>query len=214
MKTKVKPVEKKTTKKPEVKTEKLTSDNIFPIVGIGASAGSLEALEQFLGNMPANSGMAFVVIQHLDPASKCIMCELLQRVTKMRVFTAVDRIKVNPNCVYIIPPNKSMSVLNGALYLFEPIETRGLRLPVDFFFRSLADDRLEHSIGIVLSGMGSDGSAGVKAIKGERRHGFQDPSSAKFDSMPRCALEAVQADIVAPSSELPAKLLAISKEIL
>ena len=184
----------------------------FPIVGIGASAGGLEALEQFFTNMPANCGMAFVVIQHLDPNYKGILPELLQRITKMQVFTATDRLKVKLNCVYVIPPNKSMSILNGALYLFEPIETRGLRLSVDFFFRSLADDRQDQSVGIILSGMGSDGSLGLKAIK--ERSGMvlvQDPGTAKFDSMPRNAIESVVPDMVAPANELPAKLLELIK---
>ena len=118
----------------------------FPIVGIGASAGGLEALEQFFENTPVDSGMAFVIIQHLDPNHKGIMRELLQRITEMQVYTVTDRLKIKPNCVYIIPPNKSMSVLKGVLHLFDPIETRGLRLPVDFFFQSLADDCLEQSI--------------------------------------------------------------------
>ena len=109
------------------KTSRITDKTQFPIVGIGASAGGLEALEQFFGKMPQDCGMAFVVIQHLDPNHVGIMPELLQRITPMKVFQATDRIKVKPNCVYVIPPNKSMSFLNGSLHLFEPIETRGLR---------------------------------------------------------------------------------------
>lgn len=181
----------------------------FPIVGIGASAGGLEALEQFLGNVPQNSGMAFVVIQHLDPTHKGIMPELLQRITGMEVIRVKDRLKVKPNCVYVIPPNTSMSILNGALYLFEPLETRGLRLPIDFFFRSLAEDQQEYSIGIVLSGMGSDGTLGLLAIK--EKSGIvlvQDPASAKFDAMPRSAIDTVLVDIVASANELPSKLIA------
>lgn len=184
----------------------------FPVVGIGASAGGLEALEQFFSNMPVNSGMAFVVIQHLDPNYVGIMPELLQRITSMKVQQASDRLKVKPNFVYVIPPNKSMSVLNGALHLFDPVETRGLRLPIDIFFRSLAQDRQEESIGIILSGMGSDGSLGLKAMK--EKNGIvlvQDPVTAKFDGMPRSAIEAVNADIVAPADELPAKLIAFLK---
>ncbi len=180
----------------------------FPIVGIGASAGGLEALEHFFVNMPKDNGMAFVVIQHLDPTHTGIMPELLQRCTPMKVIQASDRLKVNPNCVYVIPPNKSLSLLKGSLFLFEPVETRGLRLPVDIFFRSLADDRQEKSIGIILSGMGSDGSLGLTAIK--EKNGIvlvQDPVTAKFDGMPRSAIEAVIADIVAPAEELPAKLI-------
>ena len=181
-------------------------------MGIGASAGGLEALEQFFENMPKDNGMAFVVIQHLDPNHIGIMPELLQRITTMKVFQASDRLKVKPNCVYVIPPNKSMSVRNGALYLFAPVETRGLRLPIDIFFRSLADDMQEKSIGIILSGMGSDGSLGMKAIK--EKNGMvlvQEPVTAKFDGMPRRAIEAVNADIVAPAEELPARLNRLSQ---
>ena len=189
-------------------------ESTFPIVGIGASAGGLEALEQFFGNMPKNSGMAFVVIQHLDPNHVGIMPELLQRMTPMKVFQASDRLKVMPNCVYVIPPKKSLSLLNGALHLFDPTETRGLRLPIDIFLRSLAVDRQEHGIGIILSGMGSDGSLGLKAIKEENGVVLvQDPATAKYDGMPRSATEAVIADIVAPAEELPTKLIAFLKFI-
>ena len=110
---------------------------LFPIVGIGASAGGLEALEQFLRQVPENSGVAFVIVQHLDPTHKGIMPELLQRVTGMKVFQVSDRMRVKPNCVYVIPPNKDMSILHGVLHLFEPTAPRGLRLPIDFFLRSL-----------------------------------------------------------------------------
>src|SRR5512133_983779 len=137
----------------------------FPIVGIGASAGGLEALEQFLINVPENSGLAYVIIQHLDPTQKGMLPDLLQRITKMKVFQVKDRMPAKPDCVYVIPPNKSMSILKGVLYLFDPLEERGLRLPVDFFLRSLADDQMERSVGVILSGMGSDGSLGLKAIK-------------------------------------------------
>lgn len=186
----------------------------FPIIGIGASAGGLEALEQFFTNMPANCGMGFVVIQHLDPHNKGILPELLQRVTSMKVLIVTDRLKIKPNCVYVIPPNTSMSILNRALHLFEPIETRGLRLPIDFFLRSLAQDQGGKSIGIILSGMGSDGSAGLKAIK--ENSGLvlvQDPDNAKFDSMPRSAIEAVVVDVVASAHELPAKLISLLKMV-
>ena len=186
----------------------------FPIVCIGASAGGLEALEQFLGNMPGNSGMAFVVIQHLDPTQKGMLPELLQRITKMNVIQVKDRMVVKPNCVFVIPPNKTMSILKGVLHLFAPIEARGLRLPIDFFLSSLANDQREYSIGIILSGMGSDGSLGICAIK--EKNGIvlvQDPSTAKFDSMPRNAIDSVQVDIVAPADQLPAKLTEFLKHV-
>ncbi|MDD2633577.1 MAG: chemotaxis protein CheB [Bacteroidales bacterium] len=179
----------------------------FLIVGIGASAGGLEALEQFFDNVPSQTGMAFVVIQHLDPDHKGIMPELLQRFTTMDVLQATERIKVLPDCVYVIPPNKSMSLLHGYLHLFEPVEARGLRLPIDLFFRSLAIDKQEKSIGVILSGMGSDGSLGVKAIK--EKNGVvlvQDPANARFDGMPRSAADAVIADFIAPAGDLPGML--------
>ncbi len=181
----------------------------FPIVGIGASAGGLEALEQFLGHVPAGAGMAFVIVQHLDPTHKGIMSELLQRVTGMQVRQVKDRTKVEPDCVYVIPPNKDMSILHGVLHLFPPSAPRGLRLAIDFFFRSLALDRREHSIGVLLSGMGSDGTLGLRAIKEQAGVVLvQDPATAKFDAMPRSAMDAGLADIVAPADELPGKILA------
>jgi len=186
--------------------------NDFPIVGIGASAGGLEALEQFFENMPNDCGMAFVVIQHLDPNYTGIMPELLQRITTMKVMQVTDGLRIKPNCVYVIPPNRSMSVLNGVLHLFVPVQSHGLRLPIDIFFRSLAEDRNEKSIGIILSGMGSDGSLGLKAIK--EKNGIvlvQDSASAKFDGMPRSAMVAVIADIIAPANDLPAKLISYLK---
>ncbi len=186
----------------------------FPIVGIGASAGGLEALELFFENMPNDNGMAFVVIQHLYPNYIGMMPELLQRITPMEVFQASDNLKVKPNCVYVIPPNKSLSLLHGALHLFDPVESHGLRLPIDIFLRSMADDRQDKSIGIILSGMGSDGSLGLKAIK--EKNGLvlvQSPASAKFNGMPSSAIDAVIADIVAPVEELPAKLIALLKFI-
>ena len=181
----------------------------FPIVGIGASAGGLEALELFLENVPAGCGMAFVIVQHLDPTSKGFMSELLQRASGLRVIQVKDRTKVQPDCVYVIPPNKDMSILHGVLHLLAPTSPRGLRLPIDFFFRSLALDQQEHSVGVILSGMGSDGTLGLRAIK--EKAGVvlvQEPATAKFDSMPRSAIEAGLADIVAPVGELPSKIMA------
>jgi two-component system CheB/CheR fusion protein len=185
------------------------TSEVFPIVGIGASAGGLEALEQFLGHVPAGSGMALVIVQHLDPTHKGIMPELLQRATGMKVLQVKDRTKVKPNYVYVIPPNKDMSILHGILHLLEPAAPRGLRLPIDFFLRSLAQDQQEHSIGVILSGMGSDGTLGLRAIK--EKAGVvlvQEPATAKFDGMPRSAVDAGLADIVAPVEALPGKIMA------
>ena len=140
----------------------------------------------------------------LDPTRKGIMPELLQRNTGMKVIQVKDRTPVQPNCVYVIPPNKDMSILHGVLHLLEPASPRGLRLPIDFFLRSLAQDQQEHSIGVILSGMGSDGTLGLRAIK--EKGGVvlvQDPATAKFDGMPRSAIDSGLADIVAPVDDLP-----------
>lgn len=180
----------------------------FYIVGMGGSAGSLEAFEEFFHNMPADTGLAFVIVSHLDPTHKGIMPELLQRVTTMEVQQAKDGLKVQPNHVYVIPPNRDMSILHGKLQLLEPSMPRGLRMPIDFFFRHLAEDQKENSIAIIFSGMGTDGTLGLKAIK--EKLGVvlvQDPGSTKYEGMPQSAISTGQVDFVAPANELPAKLL-------
>lgn len=179
----------------------------FPIVAIGASAGGLEALEQFLSHVPPACGMAFVVIQHLDPDRKDMLCELLQRVTPMPVMPARNRQKVKPEHVYVIPPNTDISILHGSLYLLEPVAPRGLRLPIDFFLHALAEDRRELAVGVILSGMGSDGTLGLRSVK--EAGGLvlvQEPASARFDSMPQSAIAAGLADIVAKAEELPLRI--------
>jgi len=178
---------------------------VFPIVGIGCSAGGLDAVEKLLSHVPAESGMAFVIVQHLDPEHTSALPELLQRVTAMPVVEAEDRMVVKPDCVYIIPPNKDMSLLRGELHLFAPVAPRGLRLPIDFFLRTLAEDRGENAVGIILSGMGSDGVFGLRAIKDKTGLTLaQDPASAQADSMPRSAIDAGLADIVAQPEAMPA----------
>ena len=158
----------------------------FPIVGIGASAGGLAAFETFFSQMPADSspGMAFVLVQHLARDHKSILAELIRRYTSMQVFDVVDDLTVEANCAYIIPPNRDMSLSGGKLHLFEPTSARGVRLPIDFFFRSLAQDQHENAICVILSGTGSDGSLGVRAIKGEGGMVMvQTPESAEYDGM-------------------------------
>ena len=180
----------------------------FPVVGIGSSAGGLEALEAFFGKVPPECGLAFVVIQHLDPERKGMMVELLQRRTPIPVTQATDGETIQPNHIYIIPPNADMSILHGNLHLMEPLERRGQRLPIDFFFRSLAADRGRQSMGVLLSGMGSDGSLGLRAIHEQAGATFvQDPRSAAFPSMPNSAISAGYADVVAPVDELPARIM-------
>lgn len=197
-----------TTQKPVAGTVYRDADNLFPIIGIGASAGGLEALEQFFSHVPDNPGIAFVVIQHLDPDHKDMMPELLQRKTAMTVLQAQNRMRIKPDCVYINPPNKDVSILHDTLYLLDPLEPRGLHLPIDAFFCSLSEDRHIHSIGVLLSGMGSDGTRGLRAIKAKSgRVLVQDPADARYDSMPRSVIDAGLADIIATAAELPAHII-------
>jgi two-component system CheB/CheR fusion protein len=183
----------------------------FPIVGIGASAGGLAAFEAFFSGMPADAdpGMAFVLVQHLAPDHKSILTDLIRRYTSMLVFEVEDGMQVQANCAYIIPPGRDMAFLNGALQLLEPLTPRGQRLPIDFFFRSLAQDQRERAIGVVLSGTGSDGTLGVRAIKGEGGMVIaQNPDSTEFDGMPRSAIATGLVDYELPPAEIPAQLIA------
>jgi two-component system, chemotaxis family, CheB/CheR fusion protein len=179
--------------------------NEFPILGIGSSAGGLEALQLFFQHMPADSGIAIILIQHLDPGYKGMMPELLRRMTSMKVTQVTDQLKIEPDCVYIIPPNRNMSILHGTLHLMDlPPLKGGMRLPIDFFFRHMADDQQEKSIGVILSGMGSDGSLGMRAIKEKMGMTIaQDPATAKYDGMPGSIVAAGLADYVVPVEQIP-----------
>ncbi len=188
----------------------------FPIVGIGASAGGLAAFEAFFSGMPEKKdpGMAFVLVQHLAPDHKSILAELIRRYTHMKVFEVKDGMVVEPNCAYIIPPGYDMAFLNGALQLFEPSAPPGPRLSIDFFFRSLAQDQSERAIGIVLSGTGSDGTLGVRAIKGEGGMVMvQTPESTEYDAMPRSVIATGLADYELSPAEMAEALMAYSSHV-
>ncbi|HZK13419.1 MAG TPA: chemotaxis protein CheB, partial [Desulfobaccales bacterium] len=175
------------------------------------SAGGLAAFETFFSGMPTDTdpGMAFVLVQHLAPDHKSILSDLIRRYTRMQVFEVEDGMKVQLNCIYIIPPNRDMALLNGALQLMEPSAPRGQRLPIDFFFRSLAQDQHEWAIGIVLSGTGSDGTLGVRAIKGEGGMVMaQNPASSEYNGMPRSAIATGLVDYELPPAEMPAQIMA------
>jgi two-component system CheB/CheR fusion protein len=183
----------------------------FPIVGIGASAGGVAAFEAFFSGMPTDSDpvMAFVLVQHLAPDHKSILADLVRRYTRMKVLEVEDGMVVHPNCTYIIPPGKDMALLHGRLQLLEPVIPRGHRLPIDFFFRSLAQELRERAIGIVLSGTGTDGTLGVRAIKGEGGMIMaQNPASTEYDGMPRSAIATGMVDYELPPAEMPAQLIA------
>ena len=166
------------------------------IIGIGASAGGLEALQQFFQNMPANSGLSFVVVQHLSPDYKSLMADILGKHTQMRVLQAENEMQIRPNTVYLIPPKNNMTLRDGRLFLTEFVHGM-LNHPIDIFFTSLAEEQKERAIAVILSGTGSDGTSGIKIVK---EHGglviVQNPDSAKFDGMPRCALYTGRADFV------------------
>ena len=183
----------------------------FPIVGIGASAGGLAAFEAFFSGMPADTepGMAFVLVQHLAPDHKSILSDLVRRYTRMQVYEVEDGAELQPNCAYIIPPGRDMALLNGTLQLLEPVAPRGMRLPIDFFFRSLAHEERERAICIVLSGTGSDGTLGVRSIKGEGGMVMaQSPESTEYEGMPRSAIATGLVDFVLPPREMAAQLIA------
>ncbi|MDP1621741.1 MAG: chemotaxis protein CheB [Bacteroidales bacterium] len=186
------------------------SSKRFPIVGIGASAGGLAAFETFFSAMPADMdpNMSFVLVQHLAPDHKSILSTLVRRYTRMEVFEVEDGMVIKPNCTYVIPPNFDMAFLDGTLHLLAPTSPRGHRLPIDFFFRSLAQDQRDHAICIILSGTGSDGTLGLRAIKGEGGMAMaQNPESTEFDGMPRSAIATGLVDFILPPSEMPAQLI-------
>jgi two-component system CheB/CheR fusion protein len=163
---------------------------VCPVVGIGASAGGLEALTALFSRLPPDTGLAFVVVQHLDPHHGSLLSEILARQTTMQVDEASDGTPVEPNCVYVIPPNTTLRITEGHTALRPRGELPGIAMPVDELFRSLAVDCGSGAIGVVLSGTGSDGALGMQSIKGEGGLTFaQDEGTARFSGMPRAAIE-------------------------
>ena len=196
------------TRKKTTKASETHSD--FPIVGIGASAGGLAAFEAFFSSMPSegNPDIAYVLVQHLAPEHSSILANLIQKYTEMEVFEVEDGVVVQPNCVYIIPPGFDMALLNGTLQLLKPTKSHGHRMAIDFFFTSLAQDQRERSIGIILTGTGSDGTIGLRAIKAEGGMIMvQEPISAEYDGMPSSAVATGLVDYELPISEIPLQLM-------
>jgi len=178
------------------------------VVGIGASAGGLAAFLDFFRAMPADSGLAFVVVQHLSPNHESIMAELLAKSTTMKVVQVGDGMRVEPNHVYVIPPGRLMTIAAGVLHLNPPPERHRVWMPIDFFLRSLAEDEQEKAISIVLSGTAGDGAAGTKAVKGNGGMAMaQSPETAPFDSMPHMAIATGTVDFVLAVKEMPAAIL-------
>src|SRR5690606_9153204 len=182
------------------------------VVGIGASAGGLEALEEFFAHMPSNTGFAFVVVQHLSPDFKSLMDELLARRTSMAVHRVEHGVRIEPDAIYVIPPKQELRLADGRLLLKERPGGSSLALPIDIFLESLAEAASERAVAVILSGSGSDGSRGVRAV--HERGGtvlVQRPETAKFDSMPRRALETGVVDATGSPSELPQLILSATR---
>ena len=182
------------------------------IVGVGASAGGLEAFSELLRNLPADSGMAFVLVQHLDPYHQSILADLLGNYTHMSVMQVKDEVPVKPDHVYVIPPNATMVILDGILRVSRPVqELSHQRRPIDAFFLSLAENMRNRAIGVVLSGAASDGTLGLKAIKAEGGITFAQDDTAKFDGMPRSAIAAGVVDFVLAPQAIAMELTALAR---
>ncbi|EIC28341.1 MULTISPECIES: chemotaxis protein CheB [Methylomicrobium] len=181
----------------------------FKVVGIGASAGGLEAFEEFFQHMPADSGIAFVLVPHLDPSHASLLTEILQRSTRMPVVEVQDQMPVASDEVYVIPPNRDMEIFHGKIQLSVPNVPRGKRLPVDAFLRSLAEDQKENAVGIIFSGTGTDGTLGCRAILGAGGVTYvQEPATARYDGMPSSVIQAGYATRVLPVDKMPDALIA------
>ncbi len=186
----------------------------FPVVGLGASAGGLEAIEAFVRQAPADGGMAYVVVQHLSPDHRSLMAELLRRHTSMPVEYAVDGQGIEKDRVYLIPPQYSLSLSEGRFRLLERNPTSHLHFPIDLFFHSLAQEQRDYAVGVVLSGTGTDGVRGLRRIKEAGGLVFvQEPESARFDGMPRAAVQTGLADRVIGPASMPAELVAIARAV-
>jgi two-component system CheB/CheR fusion protein len=206
-KKKASPVKKISAKKNK-SDKKSDKDVKFPIVGIGASAGGLETLNAFFSIMPSDSNVAFVIIQHLSPKHKSIMASLMDKHTRMTVSQIEDGTKLEPNHVYLNPPGKNVSIFNNRLHLLDIVKSSAINMPVDFFFRSLSEDQGDNAIGIILSGTASDGTMGIKAIKGEGGMVMvQQPETAKYDGMPKSAIETGFVDFILPVEKMPETLV-------
>jgi len=196
------------------KPAKQTNPRPNSIVGVGASAGGLEAFEQLLAALAEDTGMAFVLVQHLAPKHESILSELLAKSTRMPVVEVTEGVRVEPNHVYVIPPNKDMSVMDGVLHLTPLSADRARRMPIDMFFRSLAEDQQARSIGVILSGTASDGTLGIQAVKAMGGLTFaQDDRSAKYNAMPRSAIAAGNVDFVLPPDMIARELARIAKHV-
>ena len=193
------------------RNDRQLAETAFPIVGVGASAGGLEAFTQFLEALPLDTGMGFVLVQHLDPEHESSLKQILSRVTSLPVSEIENDQPVEPNNIYIIPPDTNLKIANGKLQLMPRPKTRTPHRPIDSFFESLASDRAERAIGVVLSGTANDGTLGLESIKAAGGITFAQDDSAKYDSMPRSAVAAGCVDLVLSPSGIAEEIARIAK---
>jgi two-component system CheB/CheR fusion protein len=206
------PATRKRTVRRPARRRNVVSRKAAPIVGVGASAGGFEAFREFLKALPRDTGFAFVLVQHLDPGHQSMLTRLLSKSTAMMVSEVTEGMEVEPNHVYVIPPNATMSIRGGMLHLLAGRKPTVQHLPIDHFLRSLAEDLGNRAIGVILSGTASDGTMGLKAIKAEGGITFaQNSSSAKYDGMPRSAVAAGCVDFVLPPDEIASELARIGR---
>lgn len=192
-------------------SEQKNQPSSFPIVGIGASAGGLEAFTELLKHLPTDTGMGFVLVQHLDPQHESALTQLLARVTRMPVLEVTNNLRVKANHVYVIPPNTNLAIEQGVLKLQSRPPGRMPSRSIDFFFESLAQDHRERAIGVILSGTATDGTIGLEAIKAEGGIAFAQDESARYDSMPRNAVAAGCVDFVFPPEKIAVELARIAR---
>ena len=185
--------------------------HLFPVVGVGASAGGLEAFTQMLQALPVDTGMAFVLIQHLAPTRPSLLAEIMSRATRMPVIEVHDEPAVEPNHVYVIPPDRDMIIADGVLKLFPRTEIRGQHRPIDQFFSSLAKHQGEQAIGVILSGTATDGTLGLEEIKAEGGITFAQDKTAQQDSMPRSAFATGCVDFMLPPDEISREIARIAR---
>jgi two-component system CheB/CheR fusion protein len=193
---------------------KLHSSNLFPVVGVGASAGGLEAFKRLIKAIPENSGMAYILVQHLEPTHESILPDILQKVTRIPIHEITNNVRVEPNIIYIIPSNKLLTANDGILQLKPRRPKNEKNMPIDVFFTSLAEVHQSHAIGVILSGTATDGTLGLKAIKDHGGITFaQDQESAAFKSMPQSAIDAEVVDFILTPEEIPSQLLGLSQTL-
>ena len=191
---------------------KLKPNQTFLVAAVGASAGGIEALTELVRDLPTDTGIAFVFVQHLDPKHHSILTELLAKETKMKVSEVADGMRLEPNHVYVIPPNKAMTLSDHTLKLRPREDQPGGHMPIDHFMRSLAEEQGTRAVGVILSGFGSDGTLGLAEVQAQGGVTFaQDESSAKHDGMPRSAIAAGYVDYVLPPKDIARELARIAR---